>query len=426
MKKSKAKRAISWLIAAAMASSICGFEVSLVSATGGTRITGATESLGNEAYYISDEVGLIKFSQLVNAGEVAANTKTPEVPIIGAPAHPDSGGSYVYLTSDIDLGDVSGADSGFNPIGTSSGQFKSMFDGQGHEVELTLNRENSSYVGIFGDVGTNGLVCNLGVAGTVIRKDRVGGVAGVSWGMVSNCYNTGDVRGSGDYQVGGIAGMSSGTVSNCYNSGELSGRDRVGGIAGGSNGTVSNCYNMGNVSGSGGGVGAVVGEIYSTSTVGNCYYLEGTADSGVGSGSGSATPKETDYMKTSEFVAELNSGPEGANPFAKAPANLNDGFPVLKGLGHFVYAGAKVSIGGSGGHLMRTYVEEDGNVGKWEHVKGMMRFKAKPGYKLDRVIKNGAPIRFSSPDWLVSKRGASYLGEVNLSDSYTVLFARDE
>ena len=51
---------------------------------------------------------------------------------------------------------------------------------------------------------------------------------------------------------------------------------------------------------------------------------------------------------------------------------------------------------------------------------------AKPGYKLDKVIKNRHSVNLSDASWDVSKSGATYLGEVNLSDSYTVLFRRDD
>ena len=96
MKKSKEKRAISWLVAATMASSMCGFEAS-AAAPVGTQITGATKStelLGEGTYYIADAEGLIKFSQLVNGGQVVSNTETPEAPTIGEEWN---GGGLIYL-----------------------------------------------------------------------------------------------------------------------------------------------------------------------------------------------------------------------------------------------------------------------------------------------------------------------------------------
>ena len=113
MKKSKAKKAVSWLIAAAMANSMCAFEVSLVSATGGTQITSATTELeSGKSYFIANAEGLKKLAELTNVGKVAANTAPPEAPTSGVPVHPGGSGSYIYLIYDIDLGTD---DETFNP-----------------------------------------------------------------------------------------------------------------------------------------------------------------------------------------------------------------------------------------------------------------------------------------------------------------------
>ena len=66
MRKNKVKRATSWLIAAAMASSICGFEAS-AAAPVGTQITSTTTELEAEGtYWIGDAVGLKRLAELVN------------------------------------------------------------------------------------------------------------------------------------------------------------------------------------------------------------------------------------------------------------------------------------------------------------------------------------------------------------------------
>ena len=94
MKKSKAKRATSWLIAAAVASSVCAFEANVVSATD-TQITSTTESLGNGTYFISDAVGLKRLAELTNASRVAPNTETPEMPTVGGEWN-GGGGAHIF------------------------------------------------------------------------------------------------------------------------------------------------------------------------------------------------------------------------------------------------------------------------------------------------------------------------------------------
>ena len=103
--------------------------------------------------------------------------------------------------------------------------------------------------------------------------DKVGGVAGYNDnGNMNNCHNSGSVtvnvheKYSGeDYyyieEIGGVVGenySSDGIITNCYNTGEVyvSGVDPedVGGFVGEneySEGTITNCYNTGSISGSG-------------------------------------------------------------------------------------------------------------------------------------------------------------------------------
>lgn len=61
----------------------------------------------------------------------------------------------------------------------------------------------------------------------------VGGIAGASSGVITDCTNRGDVgyRQMG-YNIGGIAGRQNGTVLTCRNFGNISGRKEVGGIVG--------------------------------------------------------------------------------------------------------------------------------------------------------------------------------------------------
>ena len=61
----------------------------------------------------------------------------------------------------------------------------------------------------------------------------IGGISGLSTGMIVSCINEGDVGYPHiGYNIGGVVGRSSGFVSNCQNKGSLNGRKDVGGIVG--------------------------------------------------------------------------------------------------------------------------------------------------------------------------------------------------
>ena len=61
----------------------------------------------------------------------------------------------------------------------------------------------------------------------------IGGIAGISSGVIRGCVNTGDVGYQHmGYNIGGIAGTQSGYVIDCENQGDVQGRKEVGGIVG--------------------------------------------------------------------------------------------------------------------------------------------------------------------------------------------------
>ena len=71
---------------------------------------------------------------------------------------------------------------------------------------------------------------NTESAGTVTD---IGGMAGISRGVIRDCENSGDVGyPQMGYNIGGIAGTQSGLISGCQNHGNVQGRKEVGGIVG--------------------------------------------------------------------------------------------------------------------------------------------------------------------------------------------------
>ena len=90
-------------------------------------------------------------------------------------------------------------------IGTSANQFTGSFNGQGYTISNLNINKTASYQGMFGYIGSGGMVQNVGlVGGSVSGGEYVGGVAGYNNRTVQNCYATGSV--SGGINVGGVVG----------------------------------------------------------------------------------------------------------------------------------------------------------------------------------------------------------------------------
>ena len=166
---------------------------------------------------------------------------------------------------------------GWAPLGyynssTDNASYTATFDGRGYTISnLYINRPSTSYVGLFGFLGTGGNVRNLGIeGGSLTGADQVGGLVGSnSSGTISACYATGDANGSN--QVGGLVGWNNGAISACYATGGASGSaSAIGGLVGYNNsGTISACYATGDANGSSD-VGGLVG--YNNSgTISACY-----------------------------------------------------------------------------------------------------------------------------------------------------------
>ena len=203
------------------------------------------------------------------------------------------------LTADITLQ----IDTNWTPIGNDSNQYKGTFDGDGHTItglKVDIQSDNTIYAGLFGYIGEGGTIKNLSLADSKItcsgNRVYAGGVCGWNTGTIENCYNTGDVSGTGTSSygfvyAGGVCGFNDfGTIQNCYNTGDVSGTSTVGsgyagGVCGRNYGTIENCYNTGEVSGIYGFVyaGGVCG--FNGGTIENCYNTgDVSGTSTVGSG----------------------------------------------------------------------------------------------------------------------------------------------
>ena len=213
-------------------------------------------------------------------------------------------GDYV-LINDIDLSGYAN----WKPIGDYSTPFTGNFNGGGYKITgLTINSTaNNAYFGLFGVVGSGGVISNVGVDGTVSGTGNysvVGGLIGRNEGKVENSYATVDVSGAGSNSaVGGLIGWNNGgAVNNSYATGEVSGvgsASAVGGLIGLNAGEVTNSYATGEVSGTSSNVGGLIGMNSGATVVTDCYFDTETTKqtAGIGNGSGGVTSKTTTEMK---------------------------------------------------------------------------------------------------------------------------------
>lgn len=195
----------------------------------------------------------------------------------------DFNGKTVKLGADIVLntGDLSGWDE----TGTPSWrewfsrqqlfEFAGIFDGRGHTVSgLFINKTGSTdfVYGLFDTVNASGTIQNVNISNSYIRGAKyIGAIAGVNYGIISNCTNAGTVRGS--VEVGGICGLNYGMITNCGNTGTVKAKENVGGVCGKSTdgGVISNSFNTAAIT------SVSVADGGATRTGGVCgYLLEGT------------------------------------------------------------------------------------------------------------------------------------------------------
>ena len=257
-------------------------------------------------------------------------------------------GKTVLLTANIDLS----AYDNWTPIGRYERRmFDGFFDGQGFVIDNLY----STVGGLFGYVGTNATIQNVGIGSGKIGADNLsfmGGIAkwsngadfincfnaaqiicsGWSGGIVGTirdggestvrgCYNIGKVT-ARDSVAGGIIGhLSTGghgtdvrvTVENCYNLGAVTAADCAGGIVGRAQAghVIKNCYNAGKISVVGENIlddaGGITGLLTSNNEVSDCYYDTACSARGVASGTDTATGLDSAALQSQEFLQTLGN-----------------------------------------------------------------------------------------------------------------------
>lgn len=185
---------------------------------------------------------------------------------------------YYALGSNIDASSTATWNNGegFEPIGEqatyddTSKSFKGIFHGLGHSItELTINRPNDDFVGLFGYLYDGAHISNIGLENVNISGGRfVGALAGSNgynvstqgvqkdYATIYRSFSSGSVSGTSD--VGGLVGVNFGEISKSSSYANIKARVYGGGFAGKNYKNIYSSFSSGNVSG-GAGLGGFVG-----------------------------------------------------------------------------------------------------------------------------------------------------------------------
>lgn len=246
----------------------------------------------------------------------------PDTPITYTVLTNKAGLEGMSMTGNYVLGaDVANAGT-WTPIGGYASKFNGIFDGLGHTVDgISIQGANGTHVGMFGAIGTPGLVQNIGVTNVDIRGTQyVGALAGSNEGTIFRAYSTGTVTGETSNTdkiraIGGLVGQNylapmtpGGVIDSAYSTvtvtatrdtngntynGNLGLDGGIGGLVGANvGGYVTNSYASGSVAGIQN-VGGLVGYVDTrgSGAIGNTLALgrvslAATGGGGVGTNAG--------------------------------------------------------------------------------------------------------------------------------------------
>ena len=298
-------------------------------------------------YLLSEPGHLLWFRDTVNGGSAKINAK---------------------LTKDIDLSE-GGSPSHWTPIGqyttkTPDG-YAGSFDGGGFTVSgyivadvVSADEYGNLAAGFFGLAGQSADIRGLTVGGVVsvdISNDTdtililAGGIAGLSYGTITDCANNGGVSASGgsaQNNAGGIAGINSGTITDNANSGGVSAsggsENNAGGIAGRNDGTITNCANKGRVSADGGSNANYAGGI--------AGYNYGTITNNTHSGGGVSASSSSNFNNAGG-IAGRNDGTITNNAHSGSVSASGGSYSYAGGIAGLHYSGTITNNAHSGGDI---------------------------------------------------------------------------
>ena len=315
---------------------------------------------------------------------------------------------------------------GWRPIGdnstdNNSTRFSGILEGNGHKIANLIISRFIVNIGLFGYIGTNSQVRNLGLEnavadsgnvsfinytgllagrseGTIIavhtsgianggaRRDNVGGLVGENRGTITACYATGMTdSGEGDTdRTGGLVGLNNGTITDCHATGNAGGVNNVGGLVGQNFGTITACYATG-MTDSGGDnseVGGLVGEnrgtitaCYATGNAGGDNSVGGLVGKNIGTITACYATGMVDSREDDEFirVGGLVGENIGTITACYATGNADDG-------GDNRRSSVGGLVGVNNGTITACYAtgNADGGEGNFDFVGGLVGFNSGP------------------------------------------------
>jgi filamentous hemagglutinin family protein len=254
---------------------------------------------------------------------------------------------------------------GFLPIGNTTNPFSGSMDGQGHVINSLAITSSSAYVGLFGAVGSSGVIENLGITNVKLAAAgwnglgdyaHVGGLAGINNGTISTSYVIGSITSDSDEEIapdtGGLVGTNTGLINQSYASVNVSEGGTgaslyLGGLVGwNQGGTISQSYATGAVTNTSAGSalgGGLVG--YNSGTVTQVYSIgtvTGLDDIGplIGGNEGTVTSSYWDTQISGQSTSAVGTGLTTVQFQAGLPAGfdatvwgsnlrINLGYPLL-------------------------------------------------------------------------------------------------
>ena len=281
------------------------------------------------AYFYSKEIDLYMYWPAleieISGTKYGGGTGTAEDPyLINNAEHlnlighnPQDWDKHFKLTSDIDLSAFTGFEFRIISIGWQT-PFTGVFNGDGHVIynfSYTVPPDVFvDYVGLFGCIGPNSVVSNLGLVGTDVNggANGTGSLAGLIYnGQVHNCWAA-DVNIYGGFNSGGLVGDNTGgQIEDSYADGGFIDAEfqNSGGLVGANDGAILRCYSTcqgGMVT------GGLVGRRYSGTVTGSFWDKDVSkiawSDGGLARTTSQMKTKSTFTSYNWDFVGETLKG----------------------------------------------------------------------------------------------------------------------
>ncbi len=191
---------------------------------------------------------------------------------------------------------------GWDPIGdSSSNSYAGNFKGNGNTINnLFISRSSAAYQGLFGVIASGSRIETLGVINADVHaSDRVGILAGQSYGIIVACYTTGKMKGSTN--SGGLVGRvenSAAAIYSSYSTAYVDGGTASGGLVGNMQaGSVRDSYATGRVVGTFL-IGGLIGNRHAAATITNSYWDTSTSGQTTSAGGSGVVGKTTRQLQT--------------------------------------------------------------------------------------------------------------------------------